>query len=777
MKAYIVDADYVNIEEKTQIQLFGRLENGQSFASLHPLTPYFFIRKEDEKKAKKLLKDFFIEDTDFTNFKFEKIIKISAKNQTELNKLPSQLHDLKIDTYEADIKPVQRFLMDNNILSCIEIEGEHESSELIDRVYKNPSIKPAEFKPKLKTISIDIESDKSLNTLFCIGIYGENYQKNFIVSKEKLKNAISCKNEQECLEKFKSELLKQDPDIITGWNMIDFDLVYLKSLFNKHKIPFNIGRTNAEASLRIESNFFRSSTANVPGRQVLDALNLIRDPFIQEAPSIKKAEFDSYTLEDVAQAILKTGKLLKGKQRHQEIEELYKKDQQKLVDYNILDCKLAYDIVKETKMIELAIERTQLTGMQLDKLTASILAFDSLYIREAHKRKLVSPTTHFINKETKIIGGYVKLPEAGIYKNVLVLDFKSLYPSVLNTFNIDPSSFLEKAEKNAIKSPNGAYFKNSDGILPEIIKKLHFAREQAKKEKRELSNYAIKIIMNSFWGVLASPNCRYFNFDMASAITNFARFIIQHTAQEIESQFKVKVIYQDTDSCFIASNLSEKEAEKLGKEIESYINNYYKKYVKDNYNRDSYLELQFEKLYLSLMFPKTREKKDKETFAAKKRYAGLKIVNGKEELEIVGLEAIRGDWTDAAQEFQRELLTKTFHNEPIEKFIKDYIKKINEGKLDSLLVYRKSIRKNLSEYTKTTPPHVKAARLLDTLDSNVIQYYITTNGPEPIQKLKHKLDYEHYIKKQIAPIANQVLSLLGKNFDDLIKGSKQKTLF
>lgn len=777
MKAYIVDADYVNIEEKTQIQLFGRLENGQSFVSLQYLEPYFFIRKEDEKKAKKLLKEFSVEDTDFTNFKSEKVIKISAKNQTELNKLPSQLHDLEIDTYEADIKPVQRFLMDNDILSCIDIEGEHESSELIDRVYKNPSLKPADFKPKLNVISLDIESDKSLNTLFCIGMYGENYQKNFIVSKEKLKNAVSCKNEQECLEKFKSELLKQDPDIITGWNMIDFDLVYLKSLFNKHKIPFNIGRTNAEASLRIESNFFRSSTANVPGRQVLDALNLIRDPFIKEAPSIKKAEFNSYTLEDVAQSILKTGKLLKGKGRHKEIEELYAKDQQKLVDYNLMDCKLAYDIVKETKMIELAIERTQLTGLQLDKLTASIIAFDSLYIREAHKRKLVSPTTHFTNKETKVIGGYVKLPEAGIYRNVLVLDFKSLYPSILNTFNIDPSSFLEKAEKGAIESPNHAFFRNTNGILPEIIKKLHFAREQAKKEKRELSNYAIKIIMNSFWGVLASPNCRYFNFDMASAITNFARFIIQHTAQEIESQFKKKVIYQDTDSCFIASDISAKEAEKLGKEIESYINNYYKKYTKDNYNRESYLELQFEKLYLSLMFPQTRMKKDEESKAAKKRYAGLKIVNGKEELEVVGLEAIRGDWTDAAQEFQKELLTKTFHNEPIEKFIKDYIKKINEGKLDSLLVYRKSIRKNLDEYTKTTPPHVKAARLLDSLDSNVIQYYITTNGPEPIQKLKHKLDYEHYIEKQIAPIANQVLTLLGKSFDDIIKGSKQKTLF
>ena len=428
-------------------------------------------------------------------------------------------------------------------------------------------------------------------------------------------------------------------------------------------------------------------------------------------------------------------------------------------------------------MMDLAVERSQLTGISLYKITASITAFDSLYIREAHHHKLVSPTTIFNQKEDKITGGYVKLPEAGIYENVIVLDFKSLYPSILNTFNIDPASHLKKAEKGAVESPNHEFFKNTEGILPIIIKRLHNAREQAKKEKRELSNYAIKIIMNSFWGVLASPNCRYFDFNMANAITSFARFIIQNTAKEIENKFKKKIIYQDTDSCFVASGLKKNEAPSLGKEIQDYINTYYENYVKDNFNRKSFLELQFEKHYLSLMFPKTRVKGDEEHIAAKKRYAGLKLKDGKEELEIVGLEAIRGDWTDAAGEFQKELLMKTFHGEVVEKFIRDYVKKVRDGKVDSLLIYRKSIRKDLSEYTKTTPPHVKAARQLDRLDSNIIQYYMTTEGPEPIQKLRHKIDYDHYIEKQIAPIANQVLILLGKSFEEAMKGSKQRKLF
>ena len=971
------------------------------------------------------------------------------------------------------------------------------------------------------------------------------------------------------MEKFKKAILELDPDIITGWNVINFDLNYLRNLFQKHKIPFDIGRTNESLRIRIESNFFRSSSADIPGRLVLDGLNFIKDPFIKEAPSIKNAEFESYTLEDVSQAIMGTGKILKGKGRHEEIEELYKtateNTLQKLSDYNLMDCELVYKILEKTDIVNLAVERSQLTGMPLDKIIGSIANFDSLYIREARKKGLVSPSTRFGDKEERITGGYVMNSEPGIYHNVIVLDFKSLYPSIIKTFNIDPASYLKKKEKGCIESPNSACFKNQEGILPIIIHKLHEAREKAKGEKRELSSYAIKTIMNSFFGVLASPNCRYFDMKMANAITNFGQMIIKLTAKEAETlgykvfysdsvsgdteviikdkennlsyqkinnlfketkkigldnkeydlpknlkiltldkngrsvfkpiryvmrhktkkkmyrvwvtnlqyidvtedhsligyinknknnklevmgrlkelkpteikkdknsiislkkipynpknqraypkevyefmgyfigdgsfqrdqyakdknkdyylrisagidkeefikrvinplqdktylkhfwpsktrngdltinglkttsligqemrdekggkkvprflfdeneeaicsflkgafsadgtvmmrdnkpivrftntdrqiiedirkllflvgvsnshfienkpnkylgkvsktfskhivikdilKFKEKIgflferkqnrlnslnyhhskstfygldfdlsrvkkieeikmpkyvydleidethrffanglLAHNTDSIFIDTKLSKEKAKALGKQIETHINKFYEKYVRENYNRKSFLELQFEKLYIAFMMPKTRGTE----IGAKKRYAGLIEENGKEKLIITGLEAVRGDWTEAAQDFQKELLMKTFHEEDLIPFIKEYVKKLRSGKLDEKLIYRKSIRKNLAEYTKTTPPHVKAARKLPHLDSTIIQYYITTDGPEPIQQLRHKLDYEHYIKKQLQPIAKQILDLLGINFEDIAEG-KQKTLF
>lgn len=800
-RGFIVYSDYTTIENKTYIELFGRLENGESFLCLNRFQPYFFIKEENEKQLQRILKqnnypDIKIEKTKLENFHKEKVIKIMPENQETLNKLTKDLHEQEIDTFEADIKPATRFIIDNNLLGSILIEGDFEKSDKINRVYKNSQIKAGNFSAKdnikLKIASVDIESSKT-EGLYCIGIYSEHFKKTFMITKQKLDNVISCNSEKECLEKFKQAISELDPDILTGWNVIDFDFVYLKSLFDKYKVSFNLGRTNDNARLRIEANFFRNSSLDIPGRLVLDGLNFIKDPFIQEAPSIKNIKFENYTLDEVSQAIIKKSKLIKSKNRSEEIEKLYngnKEDQQKLADYNLMDCELVYEILEKTKMIELSIERSELTGMPLDRLTASIASFDSLYIREAKKRGLVSPTTRFSNKEERIKGGFVMSPKPGLYHNVLVLDFKSLYPSIIKTFNIDPSSFLEKPEKDCITSPNNACFKNQDGILPYIIDKLHQAREKAKKEKRELSSYAIKIIMNSFFGVLASPNCRYFDLRMANAITNFGQEIIKLTTKEIE-KLGYPVIYGDTDSVFVNTNLEKEKAEKLGTEISEKIDKFYKDYVRTKYNRISYLDLEFDKLFLALLMPQVRvhqtkaEEKEEikpEAKGAKKRYAGLveeKDETGKtkEALDIVGLEAIRGDWTQAAGEFQRELLLKIFKKQDVMPFIKEFVKNLKAGKFDKELVYRKSIRKDLKEYTKMTPPHVKAARQLDHLESNIIEYYITTAGPEPIQKLKHKLDYEHYIEKQIKPIAKTVLETLGINFEEAIANSKQRTLF
>ena len=196
------------------------------------------------------------------------------------------------------------------------------------------------------------------------------------------------------------------------------------------------------------------------------------------------------------------------------------------------------------------------------------------------------------------------------------------------------------------------------------------------------------------------------------------------------------------------------------------------KHIMEKYKQKSALDLEFEKVYISLILPQQRHA----SVGAKKRYAGLLVKDGKETMDVVGLEIVRRDWTELAKNFQRELLTKVFHKEKVEEFIQQFKDDLFCGKFDDLLVYRKAIRKPIEEYIKTTPPHIKAARKLDNLESHIIEYLITLKGPEPIQKIENKIDYEHYLEKQIKPIAQSILILFDKSFDEIVSGQTQSSL-
>ena len=278
MKGFIIYSDYSTEGESTFVKLFGKLENGQSFVTLNKVEPYFFIKEKDEKEIKKLLSKYKVEPSKLTTFDNNKVIKISHSSQSELNKLSSFLHEKSIETFESDIRPHLRFIIDNNLLGSIEIKGDSEPSERIDKVYKNPDITPVDFHPKLKVASIDIESSKS-GELYCIGIYTENKKINLMITDKKLENTISCKDEEDCLEKFKQEILKIDPDIITGWNMIDFDLAQLQEKFKKHKIPLQLdvsdfGTTDA-LNIAVSKKGVPATAMTVPVRNLHTTIGIV----------------------------------------------------------------------------------------------------------------------------------------------------------------------------------------------------------------------------------------------------------------------------------------------------------------------------------------------------------------------------------------------------------------------------------------------------------------------------------------------------------------------
>lgn len=759
MRGYIVDITYEIIAEKPYIRIYGRLENGESFTASTAFKPYFFARKRDIEKAG--IKNLDSVETKLTDFDGRRVIRVNTKVPSDVPEARKALEEAEVKTYEADIRFVQRYYIDMDIMGTIEIDGEYEKGEFVDRVYSNSEIlSTAPYDVKLKTIAIDIETDKDVKQVYSISIYGSGVSEVHIVTPGKV-DAIAYGSELELLQGFIKRVREIDPDIITGWNLIDFDLNVLTKRMQHYNIPFAIGRNERGVRMRIIQDFFRESSANIPGRIAFDGISLMKQAFIG---------FDDYKLNTVAAEVLGEEKVELEPDFWDRFVDIVKDEPQRVVEYNLKDSKLVIEILKKKKLIDLFIKKSLITGMQLDRVKGSVASLDSLYIRAAHNIGYVCPNSSFADREERMKGAYVMKPKPGIYDYVAVLDFKSLYPSIIRTYNIDPIAHTKDGE---IVAPNGARFRNDEGILPQIISSLWKERDQAKKENDDVKSYAIKIIMNSFYGVLANPSCRFYSLDMGNAITSFARETIKETANLLEEK-GYTVLYGDTDSVFVDLKVNNyDDAKKSGDSLAEYINNYFKMRVQQKYNRKSLLELEFEKVFKVLMLPMMRGSSG----GAKKRYAGLLIKDGKEEMSVTGMEIVRRDWTEMAKEVQKEMLDRVFHKKEVAEYIKKVVEDIKDGKNDEKLIYRKSIRKDLSEYTKTTPPHVKAARMLPKLRSNIIEYYMTVNGPEPVEITKSSIDYDHYIEKQIKPIAETILALFGQNFDDVISGTNQKSLF
>jgi DNA polymerase-2 len=181
--------------------------------------------------------------------------------------------------------------------------------------------------------------------------------------------------------------------------------------------------------------------------------------------------------------------------------------------------------------------------------------------------------------------------------------------------------------------------------------------------------------------------------------------------------------------------------------------------------------MEYEKYYTKFVITPAR---GGET-GAKKRYAGLSMKNNKEKLEFVGMEFVRSDWTKLAKEFQMELYEKVLKNKDIIEYVKSVVNDLKKGIFDDKLIYRKRLRKSVDQYVKNVPPQVKAARMLKTPGSSV-DYVITKSGPVPVELNPKDIDYQHYIDKQLKPIADSLLILLGESFDSIVKAG-QMNLF
>lgn len=779
MKAFLVDVFYSRIQGRDAVTGAGRLENGETFGFIdYRLESILYIRKSDELEVRKLLpKAFFVlSPSPKKTMDGEGVLSLRAPNLGDLRAINSSLRDKNIRTYEGDLDFAKRFRVTRDIKLTVDIEGEVQTSNFVDRLYINPTMIPADAEIPLRVLAIDIETNADASELlgfsFVSWTLGDREKQSEEVhlhgpAKADDPSFLSAHaSEKDLMIAFQNRLMAIDPDIVTGWNVIDFDLSVLQKIAAKHHIPFSLGRTKGQSQYK-KSKYFGGSRVSIQGRQVLDALMLARHTLFN---------FDDLRLGTVAKALLGRGKTLlveEWEDAASAIHEAYVNDRKAFADYVLEDSRLVKDILDKQSLLELTIARSKLTSLSLERAWGSIAAFEALYIAELHRRNIAAPTLGVDMKiETMGTGGLVLSPKVGLHEHVLIFDFKSLYPSIMRTFNIDPLTYVQGhllSSEKVIEAPNGAKFSREPGILPAMLETFTERREEAKKQADALRSYTYKIIMNSFYGVLATDSCRFADMEMADAITGFGQMLLAQMRDYFES-LGHEVLYGDTDSLFVkVSELKGQEATKawsFGQEACAAANEFLRSKIRREFQLESKMELEFEKYFRFCFLPPDRQGDS----GRAKNYAGLSIKDGEEELVITGLEAIRSDWTRFAKDLQRELLSMMFHEERpelISRHIRGKLKGLLKGEWDADLVYRKRIRRPLESYTKTTPPHIRAARLLPR-PVKVVRYIMTDLGAEPLGFVRGRIDYEHYIEKQIRPIVENIARYAGFEAEDAL---------
>ena len=752
------------------IHLYGRLESGETFLIRDDReTPHFYV--DTEKAAAVAELGAVVRASARRNMAGTPVARVDVRAPPDAPPLRDRLIERGIRCYEADVRFASSYLIARGIRATLEIDGEWRPVPGIDCLYVNPVVRSLdpdiELDPELSVLSFDIETDPRARRLLSIGLYGCGASEVLLFCPEGYpapKGAIPFNKERALLRGFCQRVRELDPDILTGWNVVDFDCRVLERMARDWRLPLDLGRGPGTMRLRPTRFPWASNEATVPGRIVLDGIHLLRSSFVS---------LESYSLDNASRAILGEGKTLHGGDRAGQILDTFKHDRERFVEYNLTDARLVIDILDKLKLIDLTVARSRLTGLPVDRVAGSIAAFDFLYLSELHKLGIVAPTVGKSGPSSSNLGGHILDPESGLYENVLVFDFKSLYPSLIRTFQIDPLGYLadpRRAEEPPIVAPNNAAFRREPGILTRLLDQLFPAREAAKAEGDKVKSHAIKILMNSFYGVLGTQVCRFHRPQLATAITSFGRDVLRWSKKRFE-EYGYRVIYGDTDSVFVLSGVDDPdEAWSLGGNLVERFDRDLARHLRDTWQVESRLELELEKLYLKLHLPHMRHGRG----GARKRYAGLMR---DDEVDFVGMEVVRRDWTELAKRVQRELYHRLFHQQELASYLDLVVSNLRAGRLDEHLVYSKGLGKSLDEYTSTTPPHVVAARKLSRRPGRRIRYVMTRDGAEPVEEVRSAIDYEHYVQKQVRPVAEPVLEILGLDFDKVIGDDGQLELF
>ncbi|MEC9482340.1 MAG: DNA polymerase II [Halomonas sp.] len=774
-QGFVLTRHWRDTPDGTQVAFWLATDAGPRYVCLPPQASVAFIPVAQRAQAERVLQseaDAELRPLELCDFRHRPVLGLYCRQYRHLMNLERRLREAGVDVYEADVRPPERYLMERFITAPVNFTAQA-TGALLD-----VQLRPApDYRPRLSLVSLDIETSER-GELYSIALEGCGARQVYMLGPATGPSEADqhfsldyCESRRALLERLNEWMVRHDPDAIIGWNVVQFDLRILQRHAESLGVPLRLGRGGESMEWRAHAHNANHFFASAPGRLIIDGIEALRSA---------TWSFESFSLEHVARTLLGEGKAIDNPyQRMDDINRMFAEDKPALARYNLKDCELVTRIFDKTALIDFLLERAAVTGLPADRSGGSVAAFSHLYLPRMHRLGFVAPNVGEQRGENSP-GGFVMDSRPGLYDSVLVLDFKSLYPSIIRTFLIDPVGLvqgLHESGSDTVPGFRGARFSRTRHALPDMVARVWQGREQAKREGNAPLSQALKIIMNSFYGVLGAWGCRFFDPRLSSSITLRGHEIMKRTRELIEAE-GYTVIYGDTDSTFVWLERAheEDEAARIGRYLTECINDWWHRHLEQEYGLQSALELQFETHFRRFLMPTIRGAEA----GSKKRYAGLvRDADGGERLAFKGLEAVRADWSPLAKAFQQELYRRIFVGEPYRDFVRDYVSRTLAGEYDERLIYRKRLRRRLSDYQRNVPPHVRAARLADEHNARLgrprryqhggwISYVITLAGPEPLETRHSAPDYDHYLTRQLQPVADAILPFVGDSFESLI---------
>lgn len=764
---FLLDLNEARSESKPTIRMWGIADRGSRvLIQATQIAPYFYYAP-DPKDSPESIRDELLK----VQGKFPKIISVESETK---NLLAQQRNVLKIscsepqvlvsyarkiskllgkgETFEEDLRLSVRYITDTELTPCAWHDCNVEPAEIqgvqVDRAFTAQSA-PTRIKddlvPALRILAFSMlavgergSARPERDPIRTIAVATDKARTNILVA--------NGENDSQLLKDFAELLRKFDPDVIVGFENNSVNSPYLIERCKLNKIKLAVGRDGSEPHNSVFGH------VSVAGRANLDVLDIASG-----IPEVKVK-----TIKNVAEFLqVPSAKRVRTIEEFQ-VHELWSDEvsRKSLIENTRSNAQALFELAEAT--INYPIQLSALTGLPLDQVMTAAVGFrvDSYLVKQAHNIGELIPTK--VEQPFYTYRGALVLePQRGTHDNIVVLDFSSMYPKLMEKYNLSPDTLIKPGESVPadsvfiIPEVNHRFRKQPRGLYAIALSTLIERRNILQKEMDELGDRStrykllrerervIKIITNACYGYAGWAGARWYAKEVAESATALGRDVIKKTIEKAGS-LGLNVVYGDTDSIFVKD-----DPQKI-------------KQLHDWAEREFGLDIKREHEYVRVLFTE-----------AMKRYAGL-LRN--KTLDIVGLEVVRGDWSDIARQVQEEVLMSILRDRSTEKAVQDVratITKLRNGQVPLAdLTIRKTLTRPIEDYS-VRAPHVEVAKLLVKQGwyltvGDKVAYVITKGSGRLFEKAKptsqvkkEDVDIEYYVENQIKPAAMRILESYG----------------